>query len=133
LERAADGKDVESRTEEDLMEYAGAVDVEPPYGVDGRPPPLWTLSRDGSELRPHPEAGLDVVVHALRDLVKEERGRRRFEGVVAAYDDTTGELVAVTARAGRVTRRTIRSGRLLSRSNVIDLATHRRTISRQIS
>ena len=114
------------------MEYAGAVDVEPPYGVDGHPPLPWTLSRDGSELRPHPQAGLDVVVDALRDLVKEERGRRRFAGVVAAYDDETGALVTVSAAAGRVTRRTVRSGRLRTRSNVIDLATHRRTISRPL-
>jgi hypothetical protein len=53
--------------------------------------------------------------------------------MVAAYDDTTGALVTVSARAGRVTRRTLRSGRLRGRSNVVDLASHRRAISRQIS
>jgi hypothetical protein len=115
------------------MDYVGAVDVEPPYGVTDDPPLPWTLSPDGSELRPHPEACLDVVVASLRDVVKEGRGRRRFDGMVAAYDDTTGALVTVSARAGRVTRRTVRSGRLRGRSNVVDMASHRRAISRQIS
>ena len=117
-------------------EYAGAVDVEPPYragdqgwvGATG-----WVLSRDGRTLRPRPEAHLDACVRRLRELVALDDGVRAFDGVVAAYDDRTRELVTVTVRDGRVTRRTVRKPRLRRRSNVIDLAARRRAISRQLS
>ena len=117
------------------MAYVGAVDVEPPYGCDEEGwvhSAGWTLSRDGSELRPDPDCAHDLVVAGLRELVRED-GRRRFDGIVAAYDHVSGELVTITATARRVTVRTVRKGRLRTRSNVIDLATHRRAISRSIS
>jgi hypothetical protein len=51
---------------------------------------------------------------------------------VAAFDPDTFELVLVSVRAVRVTRRILRKARVLRRDNVIDLATRRRRISRQI-
>lgn len=112
------------------MEYVGAVDIEPPYGSREEAWVLsvgWTLSRDGSELRPDRDCRLDLVVAGLRDLIKVE-GRRRFDGMVAAYDHVSGELVTITATARRVTVRTMRKGRLRTRSNVVELATRRRSV-----
>ena len=114
------------------MEYVGAVDLEPPYGSGEEAWVLsvgWTLSRDGSELRPDRDCSLDLVVAGLRDLVRTD-GSRRFDGMVAAYDTISGELVTITATARRVTVRTIRKGRLRSRSNVVELDARRRSVSR---
>lgn len=122
-------------------EYAGAMDLDPPLDPeeaswirDGVGPGHggWIPTRDGSALRPRPEADPAELVAWLRDLVA--AGRREVSGAVAAYDTDTRELVVITARGGRVTRRVVRRAlRSAGRPNVIDLATHRRAISRQIS
>jgi hypothetical protein len=122
-------------------EYAGAMELDPPLDPeeaswirDGVGPGHggWIPVLDGSALRPRPEADPAELVAWLRDLVA--AGHWHVSGAVAAYDTDTRELVLISARNGRVTRRAVRSGsRKASRSNVIDLATHRRTISRQIS
>jgi hypothetical protein len=119
------------------MEYAGAVEVHPPFrGDEGEwlAQAEWVASRDGHTIRPRGGAELDDCVQGLRDLVGLDAGMRVYDGAVAAYDSRTRELVTVSARAGRVTRRTLRKPRqLVSRDNVIDLATHHRTISRILS
>jgi hypothetical protein len=118
------------------MEYAGAVEVEPPFRPhtqDWVRASGWIPSRDGETIRPRAGASLDDCVGSLRDLVSLETGRRTYEGVVVAYDTISRAMVTVTVRDGRVTRRTIRKPSERVRSNVIDLATHRRTLSRAIS
>ncbi len=117
------------------IEYAGAVEVAPPF--QGRDAITltgsgWSTALGGRTLRPRHDLDLDVCVHSLRDLVSLDAGRRRYDGVVVAYDDATGVLVTITARDGRVTRRRLRRPPPVTPSNVIDLATHRRTISRRI-
>jgi len=62
-----------------------------------------------------------------------DAGERTYLGVVAAYDPDTGAMVAVSVRDGRVSRRVIGKPRARPESNVIDLATHRRSASRRIS
>lgn len=123
------------------IEYAGAVDVQPRlttsdltwiHDGSGRGAG-WVLSRDGRRLRPRQGAQLAATVDWIRELVAMMRGVATLGGSVAAYDDETGELTLVTVRDGRVTRRRIgRSAPVRRRSNVIDLATRRRAISRTI-
>jgi hypothetical protein len=119
------------------MEYAGAIEVHPPFrGDEGEwlAHAGWVATRDGRTIRPRGDAELDDCVQGLRDLVGLDAGMRVYEGAVAAYDPMTRELVTVSTRAGRVTRRTLRKPRhLVSRDNVIELATHHRTISRALS
>ena len=115
------------------MEYAGAVEVEPPFRASAQDwvrGSGWTPSRDGQTIRPRSGISLDDCVGSLRDLVTLDIGQRTYAGVVAAYDTDTRELVTVTARDGRVTRRTLRKSPLRLRSNVVDLAARRRTVSR---
>jgi hypothetical protein len=118
------------------MEYAGAVDVEPPFRASAQDwvrGSGWTPSCDGQTIRPRAGISLDDCIGSLRDLVALDSGARSYAGVVAAYDTSTRELVTVTVRGGRVTRRTLRKPPERLRSNVIDLASHRRGISRAIS
>jgi hypothetical protein len=119
------------------IEYAGAVEVAPRLPIHEQTwvrAAGWTPSRDGRTIRPRGDLRLEVAVHALRDLVAIDQGRRTYTGVVAAYDVRSRELVTITVRDGRVRRRTLHSpDRITPRSNVIDLATHRRRISRAIS
>jgi hypothetical protein len=118
------------------MEYAGAVEVEPPFlaaAQDWVRGSGWTPSRGGETIRPRAEISLDDCVGSLRDLVALDIGRRSYAGVVAAYDASNRVMVTITVRDGRVTRRALRSPHVPRRTNVIDLATHRRSISRRIS
>jgi hypothetical protein len=118
------------------MEYAGAVEVTPPFRAHAQDwvrASGWTPSRDGETIRPRAGITLDDCVGSLRDLVNLDTGRRTYEGMVAAYDTSSRAMVTVTVRDGRVTRRTIRKPSERVRSNVIDLATHRRALSRAIS
>ena len=115
------------------MEYAGAVEVTPPFRASAQDwvrGSGWTPSRDGQTIRPRAGISLEDCVGSLRDLVTLDTGIRTYDGVVAAYDTVTRELATVTVREGRVTRRTVRKPPQRARSNVIELATHRRGISR---
>ena len=117
------------------MEYAGAVEVTPPFRAraqDGVRGSGWTPSRDGQTIRPRAGISLDDCVGSLRDLVMLDAGVRTYEGVVAAYDASRRELVTITVRQGRVNRRTLRKSPDRERTNVIELATHRRSVSRAI-
>jgi hypothetical protein len=118
------------------MEYAGAVEVDPPFRPDESAwlvDAEWTVSGDGTTIRPHERAQLAAAVGGLRGLVVVDAGARSYDGVVAAYDPTTRRLVIVSARGGSVTQRTLRKAPPgVNRDNVIDLASHRRTVSRQI-
>jgi hypothetical protein len=118
------------------MEYAGAVEVMPPLRAGAQDwvrGTGWTPSRDGQTIRPRADIGLDDCVGTLRDLVSLDAGQRSYAGVVAAYDTDTRELVTITVRDGRVTRRVLRSSRVRPRTNVIDLAARRGSVSRRIS
>jgi hypothetical protein len=118
------------------MEYAGAVEVAPPFGAraqDWVRGSGWTPSRDGRTIRPRADISLEDCVGSLRDLVTIEGGERDYGGVVAAYDTDTRALITITVRDGRVIRRALRRPQVPSRSNVIDLASHRRSASRRIS
>jgi hypothetical protein len=117
------------------MEYAGAVDVTPPFRASAQDwvrGSGWTPSRDGQTIRPRAGISLEDCVGSLRDLVILDAGVRTYEGVVAAYDTTSRELVSITVRDGRVSRRTLRKSPERLRTNVIELATHRRSVSRAI-
>ena len=126
-------------------EFAGAIEIEPPLtrpeiayvrrlGDGGRPESMpWAVSRDGILLRTrgHPEVA--TALASLRLLVGSMERPSRFRGTVAAYDPATRELVALTVANGRVTVRMLRGPRAATaRSNVIDLATRRRAVSRAI-
>lgn len=122
------------------MEYAGAMDLDPPLDAegatwirDGVGPGHggWIPTRNGGSLSPRPEADPAELVDWLRALVAAKQ--HDVSGALAAYDTETRELVVVTARAGRVTRRVVRKAPAPSRSNVVDLTARRRTVSRQIS
>ena len=119
------------------MEYAGAVEVQPPFRADEcewLANAGWFASRDGCTIRPRGDCELDDCVQGLRGLVGLDAELRVYDGAVVAYDPVTRELVTVSTRAGRVTRRALRKPRpLLARDNVIDLATHHRTVSRALS
>lgn len=112
------------------VEYAGAVEVDPPARADEYEQLStcgWSATRGGRMIRPLARMGLDECVEGLRDLVSVAGEGRTYDGVVAAYDDEKRELVIVTVRDGRVTRRTARKPRRVVRpDNVIDLATYRR-------
>jgi hypothetical protein len=118
------------------MEYAGAVEVTPPFRASAQDwvrASGWTPSSDGETIRPRAGISLDDCVCSLRDLVSLDGGRRSYAGVVAAYEPDTRAMVTVTVREGRVTRRTVRKASERGRSNVIDLAARRGTFSRAIS
>lgn len=118
------------------MEYAGAVEVAPPFGAraqDWVRGSGWTPSRDGQTIRPRADISLEDCVGSLRDLVTLDARERSYAGVVAAYDTDTRALVTITVRDGRVTRRALRRPQMRAQSNVIDLASHRRSMSRRIS
>ena len=119
------------------IEYAGAVDVDPPFGATDvaflADTTEWVASDDGSRLRPKPGADPRDAIERLRSLLSLNEGRR-LDGVVAAYDDETGELVAISVGGGKVGRRTLRKATPVTRrDNVIDLASHRRAISRPLT
>jgi hypothetical protein len=118
------------------MEYVGAVEVEPPFRSDESEwlvQAQWTTSGDGRMIRPHGRACLADAVRGLRNLVDIDTDSRSYEGVVAAYDPSTHQLATISVRGGRVTRRWLGKARaVLNRDNVIDLATHRRTISHRV-
>jgi hypothetical protein len=118
------------------MEYAGAVEVTPPFRASAQDwvrGSGWMPSYDGQTIRPRTGISLEDCVASLRDLVTLDSGMRSYDGVVAAYDVDSRELVTVTVRAGRVTRRTVRKPPRRLSSNVVELATHRRMRSRAIS
>ncbi len=118
------------------MEYAGAVDVTPPFRASAQDwvrGSGWIPSCDGQTIRPRAGISLEDCVASLRDLVTLDSGMRAYDGVVAAYDVESRELVAVTVREGRVTRRTLRKPPRRLTTNVIELAVHRRMRSRAIS
>jgi hypothetical protein len=118
------------------MEYAGAVEVEPPIrggDQDRARATGWAPSSDGRTIRPREEASWESAVRALREMVARDDGHRGYAGVLAAYDTDSRDLVILTVSDGRVTRRTARKPQVRRSTNVIDLATHRRSISRQIS
>ncbi|MGC4110752.1 MAG: hypothetical protein QM747_10090 [Nocardioides sp.] len=117
------------------MEYAGVVEVDPPVrgaALNDVYDAGWAPSRDGRRIRPHRDAGLEAVLQGIRELVAADEGRRCYAGVVAAYDPVSRDLMTITVREGRVVRRTLRRPTVRTGTNVIDLATHRRTFSRQI-
>ena len=120
------------------MEYAGAIEVTPPFRASAqdwvRGSRLDAVARRARRSEPRAGSALDDCVGSLRDLVTLDAGERTYEGVVAAYDTDARELVAITVANGRVTVRAAPegAGAATGRSNVIDLATHRRTISRAI-
>ena len=94
----------------------------------------WAASRDGTRLRARGHAEVATALASLRLLVGSMERPSRFRGTVAAYDPDARELVALTVANGRVTQRTLRRSRSATgRSNVIDLAARRRSISRAIS
>ncbi len=114
------------------MEYAGAVEVAPPFRAGAQDwvrSSGWTPSRDGQTIRPRAEISLDDCVGSLRDLVAMDLGERSYAGVVAAYDTDSRELVMVSVREGRVTRRALSRPQMPTRSNVIDLDARRRSVS----
>ena len=125
-------------------EFAGGIEIEPPLTrpeiayvrrlADGGPPESmpWTAARDGTLLRARGPAAVATALASLRLLVGSMERPSRFRGTVAAYDAEARELVALTVANGRVTVRLVRGPRAATRSNVIDLATHRRTGSRAI-
>ncbi len=125
-------------------EFAGAIEIEPPLSAaevgyvrrlaDGGPESMaWVATRDGTRLRPKGRGDIAAALTSLRLLVGTMEQPRRFRGTVAAYDVRTRDLVAITVANGRVTLRTVRRSRAATQhSNVIDLATRRRTISRAI-
>ena len=126
-------------------EFAGAIEIEPPLsgaevayvrrlaGDDGAGPMPWAPARDGTTLRPRGSVDLDGPVASLRLLVGAMDRPSRFRGTVAAYDVEARDLLAITVANGRVTVRVLRRARAATqRSNVIDLATHRRAVSRRI-
>jgi hypothetical protein len=113
------------------MEYAGAVEVTPPFrqsAQDWVRGSGWTPSRDGQTIRPRAGISLEDCVGSLRDLVMLDTGLRSYDGVVAAYDTTTREMVTVSVSEGRVTRRTVRKAPERADSNVIELAARRRAV-----
>jgi hypothetical protein len=130
-------------------EFIGAVDLDPPLTAPeiayvrrlGDPadgdPISWTPSRDGRSLIPRKAADVDTCVESMRYLIATMDRPGRFRGMVVAFESDTRELVAVTVSRGRVTTRTLRTpnggGPLPSRSNVVDLAARRRSVSRAIS
>ena len=125
-------------------EFAGAIEIEPPLIAaevgyirrlaDGGPESMaWVATRDGTRLRPKGRGDIAAALTSLRLLVGTMEQPRRVRGTVAAYDVRTRDLVAITVANGRVTLRTVRRSRgATQHSNVIDLATRRRTISRAI-
>jgi hypothetical protein len=129
-------------------EFAGAVDLDPPLtaseiayvrrmgGATDVALMSWVPARDGTYLRPRSGADVDSCLESMRCLIATMERPGRFRGMVAAYDTDTRELAAITVSRGRVTRRLLRatppaSGRRSS-STVIDLASRRRAMARDI-
>jgi hypothetical protein len=129
-------------------EFAGAVDLDPPLtaseiayvrrlaGTSDLALMSWAPARDGSRLRPRAGADIDSCLESMRYLIATMERPGRFRGMVAAYDTDAGELAALTVSRGRVTRRVLRAappssgGR--SRPTVIDFASRRRAMARDI-
>lgn len=128
-------------------EYAGAIDLEPALtadeiayvrrlaGIRDATAMAWSPARDGSSLRPRKGADAEACVSSLQYLIATMDRPGRFRGMVAAYDTTHRELVVVTVSRGRVTSRVLRKRppTPAERSNVVDLAARRRSVSRAIS
>lgn len=126
-----------------MTEFAGVIEIEPPLSGrevayvrrladGGRPESMpWAASRDGTVLRARGHAEIATVLASLRLLVGSMERPSRFRGTIAAYDPAARELVALTVANGRVTLRSLRRSRT-GRSNVVDLASRRRTVSRAI-
>jgi hypothetical protein len=130
-------------------ELAGAVDLDTPLtaseiayvrrlaGDADLVRMSWTPARDGRSLRPSSGADVDDCIESMRYLLATMERPGRFRGMVAAFDTDTRELVAITVSRGRVTRRILRtpggSEPRRSRSNVVDLTSRRRSMSRAIS
>ena len=128
-----------------MTDYAGVIEIDPPLTgrevayvrrlADGGGPASmpWAASRDGTLLRARGHADVATALASLRMLVGSMDRPSRFRGTVAAYDPEALELVALTVTNGKVTVRVLRARRAASaRSNVVDLARHRRTVSRAI-
>ena len=126
-------------------EFAGAIEIEPPLSgaevayvrrlAEGgsRESMPWAASRDGTLLRARGRAEVATAVASLRLLVGSVPRPGRFRGTVAAYDGDARELVTLTVTNGRVTLRSLRKPRARrTGSNVIDLASRRRTVSTAI-
>jgi hypothetical protein len=123
-------------------EFAGALVIEPPLSrdevayvrrlsADGTPESMpWVAARDGTLLRARGHAEVATALASLRLLVGSIERPSRFRGTVAVYDSDVRELVALTVANGRVTMRNLRRRRPAGRSNVIELAARRRTVSR---
>jgi hypothetical protein len=127
-------------------EFAGAIDLEPPMTAQeiayvrrlsesGKARGAWVAARNGTSVRPRKSATIDTCEEALRFLIGSMARSGRWRGTVAAFDTDTRELVAISASNGRVTRRVLRKARKAAqpRTNVIDLASRRRSTSRAIS
>jgi hypothetical protein len=128
-------------------EFAGAIDLEPAltsdeiayvYRLAGAREPTamaWRPARDGSGLHPRKGADVEACVGSLQHLIATMDRPARFRGMVAAYDTTSRELVAVSVSRGRVTSRVLRKRppTPAERSNVVDLTARRRAFSRAIS
>ncbi len=124
-------------------EFAGAIEVDPALSrseiayvrrlADGgrRESMPWVASRDGTTLRVRGDAAVATALASLRLLVGTMDRPSRFRGTVAAYDVPRRELLALTVSNGRVTLRNLRRSRA-RHTNVIDLATRRRSLSRAI-
>ena len=125
------------------IEYAGAIVLDPPLTADvvawladasAGWPGGWLVARDGSRLRPRQGSALEPSVSWLRTTLEYCDGVTEAEGKVAAYDSDTLQLVMITVRAGRVTRRIVqrKPHPARVRSNVVDLAARRRTTTRAL-
>lgn len=130
-------------------EFAGAVDLDPPLtrpeiarvrrlaGDADVARISWEPARDGSSLTPSSGADVDGCVESMRFLLATMDRPGRLRGTVAAFDTDTRELVAITVSRGRVTHRVLRTPGprevRRTRSNVVDLASRRRAVSRAIS
>jgi hypothetical protein len=127
-------------------EFAGAIDLEPPMTTQeiayvrrlsqsGKARGSWVVARDGASVRPRRSATVDGCEEALRFLIGSMARSGRWRGTVAVFDTDSRELVAISASKGRVTRRVLRKapGAAKPRTNVIDLASRRRSASRAIS
>lgn len=118
------------------MEYAGAVEADPPFRPDQcgwLTTTGWSVARGGRSLRPRHDARVEEIERTLRELVALDSGRRSYDGAVAAYDSETRELVVISVGEGRVRRRTVRKPRVVESTNVVDLAVHRRAMARSVS
>jgi hypothetical protein len=124
-------------------QFAGVIEVEPPLTgpeiayvrrlrrAHAAATMAWAPARDGTALHPQAGADLEDAVRSLRLLLGTTDRPGRFRGTVAVYDGQRRELLALTVSNGRVTVRSLRRSRA-RRTNVIDLATRRRSVSRVV-